>query len=122
MMKAGGVLVGAMLLAVAGVPAEAQQRGPRGAAGPDPAMMIERLTEELGLTEVQAAALRPMFDSMAVRRRAAFDEHRGNRTAMRQAMQVIRTDTDRQLASILTADQMQKFRQWRARQERRGGG
>ena len=108
------------LLALTAIPAEAQQRE-RGGPGGNPEMLLERLTEELALTPEQVEAVRPILAEQATKQRDAFQQHRGNREEMRSAMMALQRETDERLGAVLTEEQMQKWRELRARMRQRRG-
>lgn len=108
---------GATLL-VAGVTApgsQAQER-PR---GPDPEHRLEVLTEELELTAEQAASVGQILEEADAQRREVFEADRENREQLRERMMELQSETEQQLADLLTDEQMEKYRSHVEQQRRR---
>jgi Spy/CpxP family protein refolding chaperone len=88
-----------------------------GRRGPDPEKMLSHLTEELALSDEQANQIRPILEAQAEKQRKLFSESSsgGDRRAMREQMKGIHEETDRQIESILTPEQIEQFQELRKR-------
>jgi len=129
--------VAALLLILLAAPAWSQeppererQRGRRGNGGPpDMDQVMERLTQDLELSEEQAAEVRPILEGQREKMQALRDEFgppgdEVDRDAMRERMREIAEETDERLAQVLDEAQMEQYRKMRHRQmrgRRRGG-
>jgi Skp family chaperone for outer membrane proteins len=103
---------------------------------PDPEQVISDLTKELGLSDMQVEQIRPVIQNHAEKRNEIFDQYRSEgrsgRQEMRSQMEALREETESELASVLTEEQMEKYRAYQEekRQKRhnnkgkamRGGG
>jgi Spy/CpxP family protein refolding chaperone len=123
------MLAGVVGLAAVGAlvtPAQAQQRQRQ--RGMDPEQRMEMLKHELELTEDQVTAVETIFAEQDERRREIFESRSEDRRAMseqmREQMRALRGEMDRELAEVLTAEQMKKLQELREqmRQEYRQGG
>jgi Spy/CpxP family protein refolding chaperone len=123
------MLAGVVGLAAVGAlvtPAQAQQRQRQ--RGMDPEQRMEMLKQELELTEDQVTAVETIFAEQDERRREIFESRSEDRRAMseqmREQMRALRGEMDRELAEVLTAEQMKKLQELREqmRQEYRQGG
>lgn len=104
----------------AGHLAMAADGGPR---GPD----MERLSQELSLTQEQAREMERILEQSRERRREVVNEYRGsgNREAARNEMEALRRDTDRQLSGVLNEQQLERLQtrrmerkaEWQSRRE-----
>ena len=99
------------VVAVMGFTASAQERGP----------MLDRLQTELGLSAEQMVKVEKIFAAQAEKRQGMFQEAQqsGDRAALREAMQAMRAETEKKLATVLTDEQMVKYREMAA--QMRGG-
>ena len=99
------------VVAVVGMTVSAQQRGP----------MLDRLQTELGLSTEQMVKVERIFGAQAEKRRGMFQEARqsGDRAAIREAMQAMQAETEEKLATVLTDEQMVRYREIAA--QARGG-
>ncbi len=129
MTKGRIMLAGVVGLAAVGAlatPAQAQQRQRQ--RGMDPEQRMEMLKQELELTEDQVTAVETIFAEQDERRREIFESRSEDRRAMseqmREQMRALRGEMDRELAEVLTAEQMKKLQELREqmRQEFRQGG
>ncbi len=126
MTKGRIMLAGVVGLAAVGAlttPAQAQQ-GQR-QRGMDPEQRMERLKQELELTEEQVTAVETIFAEQDERRREIFENSSEDRRAMREQMRAFQGEMDRELAEVLTAEQMKKLQELREQmrqQFRQGGG
>jgi Spy/CpxP family protein refolding chaperone len=117
--------VGALSLALGLLtvpPTDAQERE---WARPTPEQMVEehltRMTEELELTDEQAAQVRPIIEELLAKRRGLMEKHRqrGRRPggSGREEMEGLRKEMENRLGTVLTEEQMQRYRD--GEQERR---
>ncbi len=130
MTKGRIMLAGVVGLAAVGAlatPAQAQQRQRQ--RGMDPEQRMEKLKQELELTEDQVTAVETIFAKHDERRREIFgsrsEDQRAMREQMRKQMQALQGEMDRELAEVLTAEQMQELQELREQmrqQFRQGGG
>lgn len=84
---------------------------------------LDELRQALDLTDAQTAELRAVFQAQATDRPARGERRSGgpaDRDARRAQMQQRRAETERQIESILTPAQMERYRAWRASQPQRG--
>lgn len=96
----------------------AQQRGPREKLTPEQqaTRMVERMNEELKLTDKQQADLKTYFTTSIKNRNEAFEKNKDNREQMREQMKKDREATDAQLKKVLTAEQ---YKTYKANEEKR---
>ncbi len=116
-------VVGLALVGALATPAQAQQRQRQRSM--DPEQRMEMLKQELELTEDQVTAVETIFAEQDERRRELFEGLREDRRAMREQMRAFQGEMDKELAEVLTAEQMQKFQELREQmrqQFRQGGG
>ena len=94
---------------------------------------MAQIVERLDLTDEQREQVRPIMKNSAKQRRAILDKHgvgpgqpkpdRQTKRAIYNDMQPVRAETEQQLATVLSDEQMEEFRQirqelrdeWRAR-------
>ncbi len=69
----------------------------------------DTLAKRLSLTEEQKVKVLDVFKDADAFRQKAFEEHQGDRDAMRAAMDSNRTVTSTKLKAILTADQYAQY-------------
>ena len=104
-----------------------KKRGGRrqGAINKSPEQVISRLTERLELTEDQVTAITPIIEKNVEQRREIFDSYKGEgrqlKDSMRNEMQTIGEETETQLSSVLTDEQMEKFLEFREERRERMG-
>lgn len=120
-------LPAALLLFVLAATSVFAQQGPRGM---DKAAWLDRqmaaLTEQVGLTEAQAAQVRPLLEAQFDQRQALFQQARGQgreaMQALRPQMQKLQEETDAKVEALLQEDQVAKYRAYREAQQaqRRG--
>ena len=96
----------------------AQQRGPRERLTPEQqaTRMVERLNQELKLTDKQQTELKTWFTDSFKKRNEAFEKNRENREAMRSQMQKDREATEAELKKVLTEEQ---YKTYKANEEKR---
>ena len=96
----------------------AQQRGPRERPTPEQqaTRMVERLNQELKLTDKQQTELKTWFTDSFKKRNEAFEKNRENREAMRSQMQKDREETEAELKKVLTEEQ---YKTYKANEEKR---
>ena len=70
---------------------------------------VKFLTEQLSLTETQAASVRSIYEAAEKDRTAAFEAHRNDRTGMREAISTIMKGADDKVGALLTDDQKVKY-------------
>ncbi len=125
-MKGRIMLAGVVGLAAVGAlttPARAQQEQRQ--RGRDLEQRMEMLKQELELTEDQVTAVETIFAEQDERRRELFEGRSEDRRAMREQMRAFQGEMDKELAEVLTAEQMKKLqelREQRRQQFRQGGG
>ena len=123
-------VVGLALVGALATPAKAQQQ--QRYRGMDPEQRMEKLKQELELTEDQVTAVETIFAKHDERRSEIFESRSEDRRAMREQnreqMRALQGEIDGELAEVLTAEQMQELqelreqmRQWSWRGGRRGG-
>ncbi|PAP78498.1 hypothetical protein [Rubrivirga marina] len=87
---------------------------------------VESLRDALDLTDDQAAEVRALFETESLDRPPRGERGSGDREARRTARAERRAEIDRQLAEILTPEQMDAYQTWREenqpRRGRRGDG
>ncbi|MEE8504919.1 MAG: hypothetical protein V3S40_01730 [Kiloniellales bacterium] len=126
MTKGRIMLAGVVGLAAVGAlttPARAQQEQRQ--RGRDLEQRMEMLKQELELTEDQVTAVETIFAEQDERRRELFEGRSEDRRAMREQMRAFQGEMDKELAEVLTAEQMKKLqelREQRRQQFRQGGG
>ncbi|PWS28398.1 hypothetical protein DHW03_00635 [Pedobacter yonginense] len=114
--------------------ANAQQGGGPGRGGMmmKPEDRVKQLDEKLKLSADQKAKLTVVFTEQAESMKKMRDEMQaGDRDAMREKMQKMRTDNETQVTAVLTEDQKKAYKTWqdeqraemqKRMQERQGGG
>lgn len=95
--------------------------GPGGHA-PDPEKMISSMVSELELTADQETSVRTIMEAHFENMKALFEKYRpaedgqeADRSAMKTEMDALRTDLETRLATVLTAEQLEKFREMQAK-------
>ena len=112
-------LVALVALGLAATPALAQQ-GPGGRRMLSPDERLARLTEQLDLTDEQAAQMKPIIDEQSKKQQELFENAGGDRETMRAEMTKLMEETDKQYAEVLTEEQMSKYREIRQERMRQG--
>ncbi len=94
---------------------------PQQRRAPNIKQRVERLSKELNLTDDQKTKVTALFEKDAKEMRDLRDET--NRDTRREKMAAIRKDQDKELKTILTSDQQEKWKQLREemRQRRQSG-
>jgi Spy/CpxP family protein refolding chaperone len=84
---------------------------------------MEKLAEELGLTDSQKEQLKPVFQSSMEQMKAALhDDTSLTPEAKHEKMKGIREQMDQQIKSILTPEQIEKWKELKeARREKHAG-
>ena len=116
----------ALALALTGTAAFAQQSQPtlpenstpganapyhhRGHHAPNPQRQAEFLSKKLNLSADQTAKLTPIFADSAQKRQALFQDQSLTQDQRRAQMKAIRENTQQQLATVLSPDQMQQLK------------
>ena len=79
----------------------------------DPEQIIATMQERLNLTDEQVEQIRPIVYEQSENRRELFEKYRSQgrqgRSAMREEMQEMRSETDARLAEILSDQQLQEY-------------
>ncbi|MGE4424737.1 MAG: hypothetical protein AB7D39_20725 [Pseudodesulfovibrio sp.] len=112
----------AVLLLAAGC-ASQESRGPGQAGGPGgpggPVSAEQRVADmqtRFGLTDEQAAAVKPIIEEQFERRKAIMDQTRSSGSEAREKMQAKMDDLDwdisKKLSQVLTEDQMLAYTKW----------
>ena len=110
------VLLGLAILAT-GLFAQTSGKGPGKPFGgkdrPDPQKLTERrvnhLKKALKLTNEQTGKIQPIILKGAETGKKIFEDNKGNRQAMADAMKTNMETTDKEIRTILTAEQQTKF-------------
>lgn len=112
------VLMGLVLMAAglfAQPPAPPAGKGPRIA----PEKMAERRTNHLKkalkLTDEQTGKIQPIILKGAQQGQKIFEEKKGDRQAIAEAMKANMEATDKEISAVLTADQQKKFEEMRSK-------
>jgi len=100
---------------------------PGGRLQVDPEERVERtlaaIRQNVGISVEQAEQLRPIFLEDGERRSELFEQFgRGNREAMRAAMDVLGAETNELVSEVLSEDQMTKYLTWQESRPRRPRG
>ncbi len=98
-------------------PFSAEARGPFGIQK-SPELIIERLTDRLGLTDEQVLAIQPIIEEKVQKMNEIRSNRGTDRQATRMEMQKLRWDTESKLNTILNEEQIEKYLE--LRQEQRG--
>jgi Spy/CpxP family protein refolding chaperone len=125
----------ALTLALAGTATFAQQAQPtlpensspnanapyhhRGHHAPNPQKQAEMISKQLNLSADQTAKLTPILNDRAQKTQALFQDQSLTQDQRRAQMKAIRENTQQQLASVLSPDQLQQLKSMR--HGRRGG-
>lgn len=106
------------LLMLLNVGTQAQQRGPREKMTPEKQAerLIERLNQELKLTDAQQKELKSWYTESFKKREEVFQKNKENREAMREQMQKNQKANEAQLKKVLTAEQ---YKTYQANEEKR---
>lgn len=96
----------------------AQQRAPREKPTPEQqaTRMVERLNQELKLTDKQQTDLKTYFTASFKKRNEAFEKNKNNREVIRTQMRKDRETTEAELKKVLTAEQ---YKTYKANEEKR---
>jgi hypothetical protein len=97
--------------------AQAQTPAPPGP--PSPAQIVSLLNLDAQRAQVVTAILENGHQQMQALRQQGQPTDDASRAAMRASMQAVRADVDKQLAGVLTADELAKLRQSMPRPQRR---
>ena len=88
-----------------------------------PDQVIEGMTDRFNLTEEQAVAVEPIIEKTMEKKRAIFDKYGEKRfevkQAMRNEMQTVGDETEEELSTILTDDQLEDLRTFRDQKRER---
>lgn len=103
---------------------------PRGHEGRKPRVDVDDLVAQLGLSEEQETEFLEMWYGSQDKLRAIREEHRGDRSTMREEMKALREKRNTELETILTEAQLKKYyeildanrRKMGGKPKRHGGG
>lgn len=84
--------------------------------------LVERLNEELRLTEQQQNDLKVYFTDSFKKRKEAFGKNKGNREEFREMMKKEREETDAQLKKVLTEEQYNTYKENEKKRREEWGG
>ena len=91
----------------------------RGHHGPNPQKQAEMISKKLNLSSDQTAKLTPILTDRAQKTQALFQDQSLTQDQRRAQMKAIRENTQQQLATVLSPDQIQQLKTMR--HGRRGG-
>ena len=111
--------VALLALGLSATPALAQQ-GPGGRRMLSPDERLAQLTEQLDLTDEQAAKMKPIIEEQSKKQQELFESAGGDRATMRAEMTKLMEETDKRYAEVLTEDQMNEYREMRQERMRQG--
>jgi len=102
--------------------AMAQDQKPNGGrrGGPSVEQRMERMTEDLKLTDEQKPKVKALLEDSQKKRQELFSDSSVSREDRREKMRAIMDNEDKKLKEILTADQYAKHE--KMREEMRAGG
>ncbi|MGA9117726.1 MAG: hypothetical protein WB699_00040 [Bacteroidota bacterium] len=83
---------------------------------------VDTLAKQLSLTDAQKAKVLDVFKGADAFRQKAFEDHQGDRDAIRAAMDSSRTETSAKMKTILTDDQYSQFQKIQAQMPMRRRG
>jgi hypothetical protein len=91
--------------------------GPGGQAGPVSAeQQVADMRAKLGLSDEQAAEVKPIIEEQFERRKTIMDQSRSSGSEAREKMQAklddLEWNIDKKLAAVLTEDQMLAYTKW----------
>jgi uncharacterized coiled-coil protein SlyX len=122
------MMICGLMLGIAGF-ANAQQGGGQGRMMMKPEERVKQLDEKLKLSDDQKTKLTTVFTEQAETMKKMREEMQGgDRDAMREKMQKMRTDNDAKVTAVLTDDQKKTYEAWQKEQRaemekrRQGGG
>ena len=81
---------------------------------------LAQLTEQLDLTDEQAAKMKPIIEEQSKKQQELFESAGGDRATMRAEMTKLMEETDKRYAEVLTEDQMNEYREMRQERMRQG--
>ncbi len=84
--------------------------------------MVERLNEELQLTEKQQNELKVYFSDSFKKRKEAFEKNKESREKFREMMKKEREATDAQLKKVLTEEQYNTYKENEKKRREEWGG
>ncbi|WP_284285569.1 hypothetical protein [Marinibactrum halimedae] len=98
-----------MTLVLGAVSAFADDRNPEAKHRLNPERHTQYLTEKLALDTQQQEQVRAILEGSHARVESILENHRPTRDNVRTELKAVRKDTDIQLASVLTLEQMEKM-------------
>ena len=122
----GALVLGGLVACATLAPAQdAQQKDAKkgGKRGMNIEQQMERMKEQLSLTDEQVPKVKAVLEESNKKRQAIFTDpnfDRSDRTAMREKMAPITEEQNKKLKEILTADQYKKYEE-RAAAAKKGG-
>src|SRR5438067_989883 len=114
-----GLALGGLVACSSVASAQDQKPGGRG-RGPSIEQRMERMTEELKLTDEQKPKVKAVLEASQKKRQELFGDTSVAREDRREKMRAINEEEDKKLKEILTADQYAKHE--KMREQLRGGG
>jgi protein CpxP len=97
--------------------------GPPSGGGHRHGERLQKLAEELGLTDAQKEQLKPIFKSEFEQMKALKDDTTTDPAAKKEKMKTIHQSTMEQIKGILTPEQLEKMKEMhKDRHEHAGGG
>ncbi len=81
--------------------------------GRTPEQVIEHMTNRLDLTPEQAAEITPIIEESIEKKKTVFEKYGGIRQEIRSEMETIHDETEVELSSILTDEQIEDLRAFR---------
>ena len=115
-----GLVLGGLMAFSSLAVAQDQKPGGGKGRGPSVEQRMERLTEQLKLTDEQKPKVKAVLEASQKKRQELFSDSSVPREQRREKMQAIMEQEDKQLKEIFTPDQYTKYEKMRA--ETRGGG
>jgi periplasmic protein CpxP/Spy len=115
-----GLVLGGLMACSSMAVAQDQKPGGGRGRGPSVEQRMERMTEELKLTDAQKPKVKAVLEATAKKGQELRGDSSVPREERREKMQAIMEQENKQLKEILTPDQYTKWEKMRA--EMRGGG
>ncbi len=115
-----GLVLGGLMAFSSMAAAQDQKPGGGRGRGPSVEQRMERMTEELKLTDAQKPKVKAVLEATAKKGQELRGDTSVPREERREKMQAIMEQENKQLKEILTPDQYTKYEKMRA--EMRGGG
>ena len=103
------LMTGGMLCAQMSQTPDQPNPGPRAVPQPSPEQRLQRMTQQLGLTEAQQQKIKPLLESESQQMQAVQQDASISQPDKWTKTKQIRQSTTDQVKPILTADQQKKF-------------